>query len=406
MTITQRWQLLALTLLIGALLYVLAPVLTPFVFAALLAYLGDPLVDRLQRWKISRTNGVLIVFALMTLALVLVIVLLVPMLERQVSHFVDQLPSYIAWFRDRAVPWIEGRFGFEFGDVLDVDRIVPLLQQHWREAGGVAATVVGAVSKSGFAVIAWFMNVLLIPVVAFYLLRDWDLLVEQVRTLLPRPVEPTVSRIARESDTVLGAFLRGQLLVMFVLGGIYSVGLWLVGIDLALLIGMTSGLLSFVPYLGNIVGVIAAVIAALVQYHDVTHVVLVLLVFGAGQVIEGFVLTPWLVGDKIGLHPVAVIFAVLAGGQLFGFLGILLALPVASVIMVILRHAHDRYLASGLYGAPATPQLATVDAPPIVNESVMGSDPFSGSILPDPNVTPPPEKGSDPALADPPGKPT
>jgi predicted PurR-regulated permease PerM len=372
MTTTQRWQLLALTVLIAALLWALSPVLTPFAFAALLAYLGDPLVDSLQKWKLSRTAGVLVVFAIMVLSLVLVLVLLVPMLERQITRFVEQLPGYVAWFRANAVPWAEARFGVEFGDVLDADQVVPLLQSHWREAGGVAATIVGAVSKSGFAVVAWLMNLLLIPVVGFYLLRDWDVMVDRIHSLLPRPVEPTVSRIARESDSVLGAFLRGQLLVMVVLGVIYSVGLWIVGIDLALLIGMTAGLLSFVPYLGTAIGVIAAVVAALFQFHDLTHVAYVLIVFGIGQMLEGMVLTPWLVGDKIGLHPVAVIFAVLAGGQLFGFLGVLLALPFASVAMVVLRHAHERYLASGLYaGNDGTgPPIAPVDAQPIVNEAV------------------------------------
>ncbi|HET9482687.1 MAG TPA: AI-2E family transporter, partial [Xanthomonadales bacterium] len=340
MTTTQRWQLIALTLLFGALLYLLSPVLTPFVFAALLAYLGDPLVDSLQKWRMSRTAGVLVVFAIMVLSLVLVLLLLVPMLERQVARFIEQLPRYVEWFRGTALPWLEARAGVEFGDVLDADRLVPMLQEHWQQAGGVAAAIVAAVSKSGFAVLAWAMNLLLVPVVAFYLLRDWDVMIERVRALLPRPVEPTVSRIARESDEVLGAFLRGQLLVMVVLGVIYSIGLWLVGIDLALLIGMTAGLLSFVPYLGNVVGVVAAVVAALVQFHDVPHVAYVLAVFIVGQMLEGMVLTPWLVGDKIGLHPVAVIFAVLAGGQLFGFLGVLLALPVASIVMVLLRHAH------------------------------------------------------------------
>ncbi|HVF34560.1 MAG TPA: AI-2E family transporter, partial [Candidatus Saccharimonadia bacterium] len=318
MTTTQRWQLLALTLVIGAVLYALAPVLTPFVFAALLAYLGDPLVDSLQRLRLSRTSGVLVVFSIMVLSLVLVLILLVPMLERQISHFIEQLPRYVAWFRGTAVPWLEARFGFELGELLDTDQVVPMLQQHWQQAGGVAAAVVATVSKSGFAVLGWVMNLLLVPVVAFYLLRDWDVLIARIRALLPRPVEPSVTRVARESDSVLGAFLRGQLLVMVVLGVIYSIGLWIVGIDLALLIGMTAGLLSFVPYLGTAIGVIAAIVAALVQFHDVAHVLMVCGVFVVGQMLEGFVLTPWLVGDKIGLHPVAVIFAVLAGGQLFG----------------------------------------------------------------------------------------
>jgi predicted PurR-regulated permease PerM len=358
---TRRWQLLALAVLIGVLVWLLAPVLTPFATAALLAYLGDPLVDRLERFM-SRTLAVCVVFATMVLAIVLVVVLLVPMLERQITRFVEQLPAYIAWFRTQGVPWLEARFGMQLDAVLDADRLIGVLQQHWREAGGVAATVVANVSKSGFAVIGWLVNLLMIPVVTFFLLRDWDVLVARVHELIPRGIEPVVSRLARESDEVLGAFLRGQLSVMIALGVVYTVGLWAIGIDLALLIGMTAGLISFVPYLGGIVGVAAALIAALVQYHDVTHVVLVLLVFGVGQTLEGMVLTPLLVGDRIGLHPVAVIFAVLAGGELFGFLGVLLALPAASVVMVLLRHAHARYIASDLYGAPTPPAAAPPDA--------------------------------------------
>jgi len=204
-------------------------------------------------------------------------------------------------------------------------------------------------------------------------------LVERIRRLLPRPVEPTVSQLARESDLVLGGFLRGQLSVMVALGLIYTLGLWAVGIDLALLIGMTAGLISFVPYLGTIVGMVAAVIAAVVQYQDFLHVALVLGVFGIGQLLEGFVLTPWLVGDRIGLHPVAVIFAVLAGGQLFGFLGILLALPVASIVMVLLRYAHHRYVGSGLYGAAMAEPVVAVEVPATVVETVPVPPPGTAS---------------------------
>jgi len=158
-----------------------------------------------------------------------------------------------------------------------------------------------------------------------------------------------VSTLAREIEEVLGAFMRGQLMVMLALGVIYAAGLWLVGLDLAFIIGMIAGVLSIVPYLGTAVGVIAAVIAALFQFQDVFHTVMVLVVFAAGQSLEGMVLTPRLVGDRVGLHPVAVIFAVLAGGQLFGFLGILLALPVASALNVLVGHLHQRYTSSPLY---------------------------------------------------------
>jgi len=190
----------------------------------------------------------------------------------------------------------------------------------------------------------------LIPVVTFYLLRDWDKLVEGIRASIPRKIEPTVSALTREIDEVLGAFIRGQLMVMLALGLIYALGLWLVDLDLAFIIGMAAGLLSIVPYLGTFVGVVAAVIAAVFQFQDLLHTVLVLAVFSVGQSLESMVLTPKLVGDRIGLHPVAVIFAVLAGGQLFGFLGILLALPAASALNVLFLHLNAQYRQSDLYG--------------------------------------------------------
>jgi predicted PurR-regulated permease PerM len=350
MSDTQKWQLLALSVLLGVLTWLLAPVLTPFAVSALLAYLGDPLVDRLQRWKLSRTAAVCVVFVLMTLAIVGVVLLLIPMLERQISSFIEQLPRYIDWIQSRLLPWIQRNLGFSV-EAFDPSQLKDVLREYWQQAGGVAATVLGGISKSGLAVLGWIANLALIPVVTFYLLRDWDALVARVRELLPRPIEPVVSRLASESDSVLGAFLRGQLSVMLVLGTIYAVGLWMAGIDLALLIGMLAGLVSFVPYLGVLVGAAAGIIAALVQYGDWLHPLLVIAVFAVGQTLEGFVLTPWLVGDRIGLHPVAVIFAIMAGGQLFGFLGVLLALPVAAVAMVLLRYVHQRYTASGLYGA-------------------------------------------------------
>lgn len=344
----RPWLILASVVLAGWLVWLLAPVLTPFATGALLGYLGDPLVDRLQRLKLSRTLAVCVVFAGMLLVLFFVLLLLVPLIESQVTRLIQSLPAYLEWIQTRVAPWVQERFGTGPG-VLDVNRLAEMLREHWQQAGGIAATILGSLSRSGLAIIGWITTLVLIPVVAFYFMRDWDDVVVAVRELLPRRVEPTVMRLARESDEVLGAFLRGQVLVMLALGVIYSAGLWLVGLDLAFLIGMMAGLISFVPYLGSILGVFAACIAAVVQFTDAFHVVLVLVVFGVGQTLEGMVLTPLLVGDRIGLHPVAVIFAVLAGGQLFGFVGVLLALPVAAVVMVLLRHVHERYKDSNLY---------------------------------------------------------
>ena len=345
----HKWQLMALIVGLSFLLWLLGPVLTPFVIAALLAYLGDPLVDWLERLRLSRSGAVAIVFVLMTLVLVGVVLLLIPLLERQISAFIEQFPRYRDWFTGVALPWISQRTGFDV-EGIELGSIYTMLQEHWQQAGGVAATLLGGISKSGLLILNFVLNLALIPVVAFYLLRDWDVMVEKIRMLIPRPIEPTVSRLARESDSVLGGFLRGQLSVMFALGMIYGIGLWMAGIDFALLIGTIAGLVSFIPYLGATVGVGIGLIAALVQYGDWTHVILVCVVFGVGQMLESMVLTPFLVGDRIGMHPVAVIFAVMAGGQLFGFVGVLVALPVAAVAMVLLRYLYEQYTASRLYG--------------------------------------------------------
>ena len=345
----HKWQLMALIVGLSFLLWLLGPVLTPFVIAALLAYLGDPLVDWLERLRLSRSGAVAIVFVLMTLVLVGVVLLLIPLLERQISAFIEQFPRYRDWFTGSALPWISQHTGFDV-EGIELGSIYTMLQEHWQQAGGVVATLLGGISKSGLLILNFVLNLALIPVVAFYLLRDWDVMVEKIRMLIPRPIEPTVSRLARESDSVLGGFLRGQLSVMFALGMIYGIGLWMAGIDFALLIGTIAGLVSFIPYLGATVGVGIGLIAALVQYGDWTHVILVCVVFGVGQMLESMVLTPFLVGDRIGMHPVAVIFAVMAGGQLFGFVGVLVALPVAAVAMVLLRYLYEQYTASRLYG--------------------------------------------------------
>ncbi|GIX34359.1 MAG: AI-2E family transporter [Lysobacteraceae bacterium] len=369
MSDAAKWQLLVLSVLLGGVIYLLAPVLTPFAIAALFAYLCDPLVDRLERLGLSRSLAVSMVFVLFILFWLLVLLILAPMLERQMGRLVEQLPRWIGYLQEAILPRLEQYTGFSL-QRLDPGALLEVLRQHWQQAGGLAQSVLGGLSRSGMALLVWVANLLLLPVLVFYLLRDWDLLVERVRELLPRAIEPTVSRLARQSDEVLGAFLRGQLSVMLALGAIYAAGLMLVGIDLGLLIGLLAGLVSFIPYLGAIVGVGAGVVAALVQHGDLLHVVLVLAVFGIGQLIESFLLTPWLVGDRIGLHPVAVIFAIMAGGQLFGFFGVLLALPAAAVAMVLLRYAHERYTASQLYGRPE----AEVAAParPVAGEGDEG----------------------------------
>jgi predicted PurR-regulated permease PerM len=351
---SKSWFILALLVFIGWLIYQLAPVITPFAISAGLAYLGDPLVDRLERlkffkWHINRTFSVVIVFALMTAAFAVLLLIIVPLLADQVRRLVESAPELLEWIVGTAIPWVQVKLGLDSLS-FDQESLVQGLQSYWREVSQALVGVLGSVSRGSQAVLQWLVNLVLIPVVTFYLLRDWDKLMQNVKSLVPRKYEATVSGLFTEVDEVLGAFIRGQLMVMVALGVIYAVGLWLVGLDLAFIIGMGAGLLSIVPYLGTFIGVVAGVIAALFQFQDVLHPTLTLLVFGIGQSLESMVLTPKLVGDRIGLHPVAVIFAVLAGGQLFGFLGILLALPVASALMVLVRHLDDLYRNSDLYG--------------------------------------------------------
>jgi predicted PurR-regulated permease PerM len=344
----EKWFLLATLLLCGWVLYLLAPVLTPFLVSALLAYLGDPLARRLQHVGLSRTLAVVVVFITMLLTGVLLLLLLLPLLQQQLVGLFDRLPQMLEWAQQQLLPRVESLLGIQF-EAVQLDSLREALQEHWRDLGGALGAVLGKVGRSGQAVLGWFVFLLLVPVVTFYLLRDWDELVDNLHGLIPRRLEPVAADLARQCDAVLGEFLRGQLLVMLALGVIYSVGLWIAGVEFSLLIGILAGTLSFVPYLGCITGIVAAGTVTFLQYHDVMHLVYVALVFGIGQVCDGIYLSPTLVGERIGLHPVAVIFAIMAGGQLFGFFGILMALPVAAIITVVLRHVHARYLASSLY---------------------------------------------------------
>jgi predicted PurR-regulated permease PerM len=348
--------MLAITVVIGLLVWLLAPVLMPFAIAAMLAYLGDPMANRLERLGIGRTLAVSIVFIVLILVIVATLLLVVPLIARQIENLVLNFPHYVEWCRDVALPWVQVKLHLDPA-AFDTDRLMAEVKSHIGSIG----SVLGKLSRSGLGVAAWLTNLVLIPVVWFYLLRDWDRLVAWIDSMLPRSVEPTVAHLARESDAVLGAFVRGQLLVMLALAIYYGSALTVVGISVGPLIGMIAGLLSFVPYLGFITGFAAAIIASLVQHGDWTHLLLVVGVFVIGQLLEGYVLVPRLVGEKIGLHPVAVIFAVLAGGYLFGFLGVLLALPAASVILVLLQYLAERYRQSDLYTEEGSPDTAITE---------------------------------------------
>lgn len=348
-TFFRRLQWALLLVGVGFLIWALTPVLTPFAAAALLAWMGDPVVDRLQKRGFSRNGAVALVFTVMVLALIVLVLILVPAIESQIEVLARSVPVWIEWAVRTGLPWVQAKVGLNVTAWLDPDNLLEMLKRNWKGASGIATQVLGVVTQSGFTVLGWFANLVLIPFLTFFFLRDWDLLVRRVGGLVPRDRIETVSALAKESDAVLGSFLRGQFMVMLAMGVFYAVGLWGVGLEVGILIGVLAGLLTFIPYIGPTTVLVGGSIAALVQFGDWQHLVGVLAVWGVGQLLESYVLTPKLVGDRVGLGPVTVVFAVMAGGTLFGFLGMLLALPVASVANVLIRHAHGRYVASRFY---------------------------------------------------------
>lgn len=336
-TDTRPLVRLAVVIGVGYVLYLLAPILTPFLISLLFAYIGNPLVRRARQAGVPRTVTIVFLFFIFVLLVLGLILGVLPMIQRQVVAFAAKVPTYIDWTQAKLMELSGGAFN------LDLETIKAQITQRWQDMGKYLATVLTFATDSGMRVVGWVLNLMLIPIVTFYLLRDWDELMQGAGRLLPPTWRDRVTPIAREIDDALAGFLRGQLSVMLALAIIYSVGLMIVGLDLGLPIGLFAGLVSFVPYLGFILGLLFAGLAALFQFQAALPLLWVLLVFMIGQVLESTVLTPRLVGERIGLHPVVVIFTVMAGGQLFGFFGILLALPVAAMFMVWLRHVLAGY---------------------------------------------------------------
>lgn len=340
---------LVLACVSGGLIYLLSPILTPFLLAAVIAYICNPMVKRMAGKEIPRTVGTVLVMLLLLGVFAALILIMVPLFEKEASRLLDKMPVYLDIVKNQAIPWIESRLDINLQP--DMNVLKEAVSQHWQSAGGVAAKVLPSLTSGGMAVVEFLVNLLLVPVVLFYLLRDWDILLKLIDEMIPRYWHDQVSQLARETDRILAEFLRGQLSVIMLMSICYITGLWLAGLEFALPIGLVAGILVFVPYLGMIVGLTLATVAALMQFQDWASVIPVWVVFGIGQMLEGMLFTPWLVGDRIGLHPVMVIFALMAFGQLFGFFGILLALPVSAVLLVWLRHIHQRYLDSNLYNS-------------------------------------------------------
>lgn len=338
-SLRTNW-LIAIALL-GWLLYLLAPVLTPFVAAALLAYIGDPLADRLEKLRMPRTLAVVAVFVLTFLMIALLVLLVGPLIRNQIGALLEALPGIVAQFEQVWLPNIAELLDLDVGEDVGIGAFV---ERYGDMAGTWGTKALLSVTQSGGAVAAAVLSLFLVPIITFYLLRDWDSILAHLGALIPGEQRDTVVGLAKETDEVLGAFLRGQLLVMLALSIIYSVGLGLVGLKFAIAIGVVSGLVSFVPYLGFVFGIVLASMTVVLEPDPLWRLVGVIATFSIAQFIEGSLLTPKLVGDRIGLHPVLIIFAVAAGGQLFGFFGILLALPAAAVLSVIVRFAYHRYL--------------------------------------------------------------
>ncbi|HEY8049531.1 MAG TPA: AI-2E family transporter [Ramlibacter sp.] len=342
--------LLVIALLAVFALRALGPVLTPFLFAAVFAYVLTPLVDRICEMagsRFPRILAVVIVELLLILVIALLVLLIAPVLSKELPQVKEQLPGLADKLDTIVRPWLQEMGIFVALDLASLKQhALSYLSTNYSDAMG---SLFSSLRMGGSVALVVFANVLLIPVALFYLLLDWKKFTRRILELVPPRLRPSVDSFTQEADLVLGQYLRGQLLVMLTMAIYYSTGLALFGLDLALPIGMFTGLAMFVPYVGFGIGLILALLAGLLQFASLKALVMVAVVYGSGQVVEGFFLTPRLVGERIGLHPLAVIFALLAFGQLFGFVGVLVALPASAVLLVAIRRLRASYMGSRLY---------------------------------------------------------
>jgi predicted PurR-regulated permease PerM len=355
-TFTQRratsWILIAAVT--AFVLWLLAPVLTPFVVGAVLAYALTPLVDwldKLGHGRLPRLLAVVVVELLFIVVVLGVMLLIVPILAKELPQLRDQVPVLLDDINASLKPFL-AEFGLTFS--MDVVSIKGFFLKYLSvNAENAFGSVMTSLKLGGSVAFAIFGNAVLIPVALFYLLMDWHRFVARLLEFVPPHLRAAFDSFTDEADVVLGQYLRGQLLVMAVLSVYYSAGLALFGLDLALPIGIFTGLAVFVPYVGFGLGLILATLAGLLEFAATAGpgkaLIMVAVVFGLGQLFEGFFLTPRLVGERIGLHPLAVIFALLAFGQLLGFVGVLIALPASAVLLVAMRRTRTRYLSSKLY---------------------------------------------------------
>ena len=346
----RLWAWLAIALTLGGLLYALSPILAPFLAGAILAYVLNPLVVRLAGKRLSRTFAVVLVLLLALLALVALLLVILPLFYKELRMLAERLPGFVNWLNQSAAPWLAGHLGIAVQ--FDLETLKQMAGGAIDSKQGLLSKLLGSAHIGGLVLAGILVNLLLIPVVLFFLLRDWDDLVARLDGFVPRHLHARTRAIFGEIDAVLAEFLRGQLLVMLVMSVYYVAALWLARLDFALPIGLITGLLVFVPFIGAATGFVLATLAAFLQFGNLADIAWVWLAIGIGQALEGMAATPLLVGERIGLHPVAVIFALLAFGQIFGFFGVLLALPASAALLVALRHLRAAYLAGPLYGGP------------------------------------------------------
>lgn len=327
--------------------YVLRSVLLPFVAGIVLGYLFDPLASKFEKWGMSRTLATILVFLVVILVAVPSFIMIFSVVDSQLTTFVEAAPVYISSFIKKAEPVVLDLH--EKFPSLELNTMPEIIKNNLTAGMQFGGKLLKGIISNGFALINLISLLLITPVVAFYMLRDWDTFVKKVDNLLPRKSKNTIREQFRLIDRALSGFIRGQVSVCVILGAYYSLGLHLVGLELGLLVGFLAGIISFIPYVGSISGFLIGIILTLAQFGDMTKIIEVIAVFVIGQFVEGNFLTPKLVGDNIGLHPVWVMFALLAGGVLLGFLGLMIAVPVAAIIGVLSRYAINNYKKSSLY---------------------------------------------------------
>lgn len=345
----STWIWLSVGIGLAALFYVLQPILFPFLFAAVLAYVFFPLVRWLDRRRLPRTVSVTLVLLLAFGVLVLLVLIVLPLIVRELTALADRAPDWIDTLDERVAPWINERLGTNLS--FDLETVVATLRELLATSDGVGQRVLTSLKLGGLGLVGLLANIVLIPIVLFFMLRDGERFLERLEQFVPRRWHTGTMTFVRESDRMLGQYLHGQVLVLLVMSVFYTVGLWLTGLQAFLPIGIVTGLLTFIPYLGASVGFVLATLAAFMEFDDMTGVAWVWGVFFIGQAVEGNFVTPKLVGGAIGLHPLAVIFALLAFGQLFGFVGLLMALPASAVVAVAARMLREKYLVSEFYRA-------------------------------------------------------